>query len=144
VIYTHSHVDHYGGVKGVVNEADVKANKVKIYAPDGFLEEAVSENIYVGNAMGRRSLYMYGAVLPRGERGQVDGGLGKTTSLGTVTLIPPTDLIKETGETHTIDGINFVFQMAPGTEAPSEMLFFMPQFKALCVAEDKLRFLYKN
>lgn len=136
VIYTHSHVDHYGGVKGVVNEADVKTNKVKIYAPDGFLEEAVSENVYVGNAMGRRSLYMYGALLPRSERGQVDGGLGKTTSLGTVTLIPPTDLIKETGETHTIDGINFVFQMAPGTEAPSEMLFFMPQFKALCVAED--------
>lgn len=136
VIYTHSHIDHYGGVKGVVSEADVKAGKVKIYAPEGFLEEAISENVYAGNAMSRRARYMYGAVLPRGEKGQVDAGLGKTNSLGTVTLIPPTDIIKKTGEKRQIAGIDFVFQMAPDTEAPAEMLFFLPQFKALCAAED--------
>ena len=136
VIYTHSHVDHYGGVKGVVNEDDVKAGKVKIYAPKGFLQAAVSENVYAGNAMGRRALYQYGPLLPRGEKGQVDAGLGKTTSLGEVTLVPPTDEITQTGETKTIDGVDIVFQMAPNTEAPAEMLMYFPQFKALCAAED--------
>ncbi|MFB9128659.1 alkyl/aryl-sulfatase [Paraburkholderia dipogonis] len=136
VIYTHSHVDHYGGVKGVVNEADVKSGKVKIFAPDGFLEEAVSENVFAGNAMSRRAIYMYGSLLPRGAQGQVDGGLGKTTSNGTVTLIPPTDIIRKTGEKRTIDGIDVVFQMAPGTEAPAEMLFYFPKYHALCAAED--------
>ena len=86
--------------------------------------------------MSRRAIYMYGALLPRGIYGQVDGGLGKTTSIGTVTLIPPTDIITTTGETKTIDGVQIIFQMAPGTEAPSEMLFYFPQFKALCAAED--------
>ncbi|WP_213306887.1 alkyl/aryl-sulfatase [Paraburkholderia sacchari] len=136
VIYTHSHVDHYGGVKGVVSEADVKSGKVKIYAPDGFLEEAVSENVFAGNAMSRRAIYMYGSLLPRSDKGQVDGGLGKTTSNGTVTLIPPTDIIKKTGEKRTIDGLEVVFQMAPGTEAPAEMLFYFPKYHALCAAED--------
>ena len=136
VIYTHSHVDHYGGVKGVVNEADVTSGKVKIYAPKDFLQEAVSENVYAGNAMSRRSLYMYGSLLPRNDKGQVDAGLGKATSLGTVTLIPPTDEISQTGETKNIDGIDIVFQMAPHTEAPAEMLMYFPQFKALCTAED--------
>jgi alkyl sulfatase BDS1-like metallo-beta-lactamase superfamily hydrolase len=136
VIYTHSHVDHYGGVKGVVNEADVKAGRVRIIAPEGFLEEAVSENVSAGNAMARRALYMYGALLPRGERGQIDGGLGKTTSIGTVTLIAPTDLIKKTGDTRTVDGVKMIFQMAPGTEAPAEFLIYFPQFKALDTAED--------
>jgi alkyl sulfatase BDS1-like metallo-beta-lactamase superfamily hydrolase len=136
VIYTHSHVDHYGGVRGVVDEADVKSGKVKIFAPAGFLEHAVSENVMAGNAMSRRATYMYGALLPKGERGQVDAGLGKTTSLGTVTLIPPTDSIAKTGERRTIDGIEFVFQMAYETEAPSEMLMYLPQFRALCAAED--------
>ena len=136
VIYTHSHVDHYGGVKGVVSEADVASGKVHIYAPEGFLEESVSENVFAGNAMSRRAIYMYGALLPRGPNGQVDGGLGKTTSIGTVTLIPPTDIITKTGETKTIDGVQIIFQMAPATEAPAEMLFYFPQFKALCTAED--------
>ncbi|WP_250530158.1 alkyl sulfatase dimerization domain-containing protein [Caballeronia sp. ATUFL_F1_KS4A] len=136
VIYTHSHVDHYGGVKGVVNEADVKAGKVKIFAPEGFLEEAVSENVFAGNAMSRRAIYMYGSLLPRSAQGQVDGGLGKTTSNGTVTLIPPTDIITKTGEKRTIDGLDVVFQMAPGTEAPAEMLFYFPKYHALCAAED--------
>jgi alkyl sulfatase BDS1-like metallo-beta-lactamase superfamily hydrolase len=136
VIYTHSHVDHYGGVRGVVNEADVKAGKVKIFAPEGFLEEAVSENVFAGNAMSRRAIYMYGSLLPRNAQGQVDGGLGKTTSNGTVTLIPPTDIITKTGEKRTIDGLDVVFQMAPGTEAPAEMLFYFPKYHALCAAED--------
>jgi alkyl sulfatase BDS1-like metallo-beta-lactamase superfamily hydrolase len=136
VIYTHSHADHYGGVKGVVTEEEVKSGKVKIYAPKGFLEEAISENVYAGNAMSRRALYMYGGLLPRGERGQVDAGLGKNTSLGDLTLIPPTDEISKTNETKVIDGIQIVFQMAPHTEAPAEMLMYFPQFKALCAAED--------
>lgn len=136
VMYTHSHVDHYGGVRGVVDEADVNSGKVKILAPDGFLEEAVSENVFAGNAMSRRALYMYGALLPKGVDGQLDGGLGKTTSVGTVTLIPPTDTIKTTGEKMTVDGIEMEFQMAPGTEAPAEMLTYFPQFKALLTAED--------
>ncbi|MGA7839887.1 MAG: alkyl sulfatase dimerization domain-containing protein, partial [Candidatus Acidiferrales bacterium] len=135
VIYTHSHVDHYGGVKGIVSEADVNSGKVHIYAPEGFLEETVSENVFAGNAMSRRALYMYGALLPRGPYGQVDGGLGKTNSIGTVTLIPPTDIISKTGETKTIDGVQIVFQMAQGTEAPAEMMFYFPQFKAFCASE---------
>lgn len=136
VIYTHSHADHYGGVKGVVDEADVKSGKVKIVAPEGFLAEAVSENVFAGNAMGRRSLYQYGAFLAPSPRGQVDAGLGKTTSLGTLGLIAPNDTIAKTGETRTIDGVQFEFEMAPGTEAPSEMLIYMPQFKVLDTAED--------
>lgn len=136
VIYSHSHVDHFGGVKGVVSEADVKAGKVKIYAPEGFMEEAVAENIFAGNAMSRRAQYMYGALLPKGPQGQVDAGLGKTVSLGSITLIPPTDLIGKTGETRTIDGVQVEFQMAPGSEAPAEMLMYFPQWKALCAAED--------
>ncbi len=136
VIYTHSHVDHFGGVRGVVNEADVKAGKVKILAPEGFMEEAVSENVYAGNAMSRRAQYMYGTGLPRSPQGQVDSGLGKAVPLGTITLLPPTDLIEKTGETRTIAGVKLEFQMAPGTEAPAEMLIYFPQWKALCAAED--------
>lgn len=136
VIYTHSHADHYGGVKGVISEEDVRSGKTKIFAPDGFLKEAVAENIYAGNAMARRAQYQYGPVLPRSVKGQLDAGLGKTTSFGTPTLIAPTDLIKTTGERRTIDGVEFVFQMAPATEAPAEMLFYLPQMKALCAAED--------
>ena len=83
VVYSHSHVDHYGGVRGVVDEADVKAGKVKIIAPDGFMEHAISENVTAGNAMSRRAIYMYGAILPRDEKGGVNGGLGQTTSTGT-------------------------------------------------------------
>lgn len=136
VMYTHSHIDHYGGVKGVVNEADVGSGKVKIIAPDRFLEAAISENVYAGTAMGRRGIYHTGGVLPKNERAQVDDGLGKTASLGSSTLIPPTDLIKTTGETRTVDGIEMEFLMAPDTEAPAEMLIYFPQFKLLNAAED--------
>lgn len=136
VVYSHSHVDHYGGVKGVVSEEDVKAGKVKIFAPDGFMEHAVSENVTAGNAMGRRAIYMYGALLPRGETGGVNGGLGQTTSTGNVTLIEPTDVISKTGTTVDLDGVTMVFQMTPGTEAPAEMNTWFPQFNALWMAEN--------
>ena len=138
VIYTHSHIDHYGGVKGVVSDDNGTSVKIPIYAPDGFLDHAVSENVYAGNAMERRALYMYGALLPKGAKGQIDAGLGKTTSIGHTGLIPPTDgcVITRSFEQRTIDGVHITFQLAPDTEAPSEMLFHFPQFRALCAAED--------
>jgi linear primary-alkylsulfatase len=136
VIYTHSHVDHFGGVLGVTTQADVDAGKVAIIAPEHFTEHAVQENVYAGTAMGRRAGYMYGAVLARGPQGQVGCGLGQTPSQGEVALIPPTLDIRETGETHTIDGVEIEFQMAPGTEAPAEMHFYLPKFRALCMAEN--------
>src|SRR6266498_2790159 len=135
VIYSHSHADHFGGVKGVVSEADVKAGRVKIYAPDGFMEHAVAENVIAGNAMSRRAQYMYGPLLPSGEKGQVDTGLGKNLSRGTLTLLGPTDLIR-TNETRTIDGVEIVFQLTPGTEAPAEMNMYFPQFRVLDMAEN--------
>lgn len=136
VIYSHSHVDHYGGVRGLVAESDVKAGKVKIIAPENFTEEAVSENVIAGNAMGRRAVYMYGALLPRNPRGGVNGGLGQTTSTGTATLIVPTTIVGKTGTQMTVDGVKLVFQMTPGTEAPAEMNTFFPQFKAIWMAEN--------
>jgi alkyl sulfatase BDS1-like metallo-beta-lactamase superfamily hydrolase len=136
VIYSHSHVDHYGGVRGIVDEADVKSGKVQIIAPEGFTEHAVSENVIAGNAMGRRAVYMYGAVLPRNARGGVNGGLGQTTSAGSPTLILPTLDITKTGQEVDIDGVKMVFQMTPGTEAPAEMNTWFPQFKALWMAEN--------
>jgi len=136
VIYTHSHVDHYGGVRGVIDEADVKSGKIKIYAPEGFLEAAVAENIMAGTAMSRRASYMYGNLLPPDPKGQVGAGLGTTTSAGTVTLIPPTDIISKTGEKHVIDGLTYEFLMAPGSEAPAEMLWYIEEKKAIEAAED--------
>jgi alkyl sulfatase BDS1-like metallo-beta-lactamase superfamily hydrolase len=136
VMYTHSHADHYGGVKGVTSQADVDAGTVVIIAPEGFLEHAVSENVYAGTAMARRAGYMYGAALDRGPKGQVGAGLGQTTSTGTMTLIRPTDLIKATGETRDVDGIRMEFQITPGTEAPAEMNIFFPDHSALCMAEN--------
>jgi len=136
VIYTHSHVDHYGGVRGVVDAADVAAGKVKIYAPEGFLEAAVAENVMAGNAMSRRASYMYGNLLPPDAKGQVGAGLGTTTSAGTVTLLPPTDIITKTGEKRTIDGLTYEFLMAPGSEAPAEMLWYIEEKRAISAAED--------
>lgn len=144
VIYTHSHVDHYGGVRGVVNEADVKSGKVKIYAPAGFLEAAVAENVMAGTAMSRRASYMYGNLLPPSPTGQVGAGLGTTTSAGTVTLIPPTDIVGKTGETRTIDGLTYVFLYAPGSEAPAEFLFYIKEKKALNAAEDSAHTLHNT
>ncbi|ANW62389.1 alkyl sulfatase [Mycobacterium sp. djl-10] len=136
VIYTHSHVDHFGGVLGVTTQADVDAGTVAVIAPEGFLAHAVQENVYAGTAMARRAGYMYGAALEKGPLGQVGCGLGQTTSGGEVAVIVPTLDITTTGETHVIDGVEIEFQMAPGTEAPAEMHFYFPGFRALCMAEN--------
>jgi len=142
VIYTHSHADHYGGVKGVVTEQQVASGQVTVLAPTGFMDAAVSENVLAGNAMSRRTLYQYGAMLPKSPLGQVDAGIGKTTSEGTFTLIAPTDTITRDKEQRVIDGVTMEFQLAPGTEAPAEMLIWLPQFKTLDVAEDAIHSLH--
>ncbi|MDV6272649.1 alkyl sulfatase dimerization domain-containing protein [Rhodococcus erythropolis] len=142
VIYTHSHIDHFGGVKGVTTDDDVAAGRCVIVAPTGLVKHAVEENVYAGTAMARRAAYMYGAALPRGPRGAVGAGLGQTTSTGTPTLISPTVSISETGHTETIDGVRIEFQMTPGTEAPSEMNFYFPELRALCMAENATRTLH--
>ncbi|MBO0681132.1 MBL fold metallo-hydrolase [Mycolicibacterium sp. S2-37] len=136
VIYTHSHVDHFGGVLGVASQADVDAGRIAVLAPEGFVAHAVQENIYAGTAMTRRATYMYGTLLARGPQGQVGCGLGQQTSTGEVALIVPTLDIRATGETHTVDGVEIEFQMAPGTEAPAEMHFYFPRYRALCMAEN--------
>ncbi|UPT71100.1 MAG: MBL fold metallo-hydrolase [Flavobacterium sp. JAD_PAG50586_2] len=136
VIYTHSHTDHCNGVRGVVDEADVKAGKVKIIAPTGFTEELVSEDIYAGTAMLRRATYSYSAVIGAGERGNIGTGLGPGASHGTVTLILPTDLITQPQQNMTVDGVELQFLLTPNTEAPAEMHFYVPRYKALCTAEN--------
>ena len=136
VIYSHSHTDHYGGVRGVLDEAEVAAGLVPVVAPARFMEEVVSEAVLAGTAMIRRGQFQFGATLPKGPRGQVDAGLGKGTSRGTVTLIPPTVTIAEPIETHRLDGIEIVFQLTPETEAPAEMHMFYPVLRALNLAEN--------
>lgn len=136
VLYSHSHIDHYGGVKGVVSEEDVAAGRVRVIAPEGFLEAAISENVMAGTIMTRRATYMYGILLPRDPQGNVGTGLGMATSRGTTTLIPPTETITETGQTLDIDGLTFEFLLAPDTEAPAEMHWFIPELGALTAAEN--------
>jgi len=136
VIYTHSHTDHWGGVRGVIDEADVKAGHVEIIAPAHFMEETVSETVLAGTPMVRRAQFQFGATLAKGPRSQVDAGLGKVTSRGTVSLIPPTRYITEPFESHRIDGVEIVFQLAPETEAPAEMHMFYPALRALNLAEN--------
>lgn len=136
VIYTHSHLDHFGGVRGIISETDVTEGRVQIVAPSGFLEAAISENVIAGPAMRRRAMYMYGILLPTGPDAHVDCGLGKQMPFGTSGLIAPTVDITRTGQTLVIDGVTIEFQLTPGTEAPAEMNFYFPQFKALCMAEN--------
>ncbi|EPO1888287.1 TPA: MBL fold metallo-hydrolase [Citrobacter freundii] len=136
VIYTHSHTDHYGGVKGIVSENDVISGKVQILAPAGFMEEAISENVLLGNIMSRRALFSYGLLLPRNPQGNIGNGLGVTLTTGLPTIIAPTQSIIKTGEKKVIDGLEFDFLMAPGSEAPSEMHLYIPALKALCTAEN--------
>lgn len=136
VIFTHSHVDHFGGVRGIVDPADVAAGRVQIIAPDGFMEHAVTENVIAGNAMGRRAQYQFGAALTPGPEGQMTSGIGIAISAGTFTLIPPTRSIARTGETLTIDGVRIEFQVTPETEAPAEMNFFFPDLGVLCLSEN--------
>jgi alkyl sulfatase BDS1-like metallo-beta-lactamase superfamily hydrolase len=139
LIYTHSHVDHFGGSRGVLSPGEAEERRVPILAPAGFLHHAVSENVFAGIAMGRRAGYMYGALLERAADGQLGSGLGQTTSLGSITLLPPTREIAETGQEEVVDGIRFAFQLTPGTEAPAEMNFHLSEREALCIADNAVR-----
>ncbi len=136
VVYSHSHADHFGGVRGVVDEADVAAGKVQIIAPEGFMDHAVAENVYAGNAMNRRLFYQYGVLLPRSPFGHVDQSIGKNTAAGNMGLIPPNVVVEKDIEEMTVDGVKMVFQNTPGTEAPAEMNTWFPDFKAFWAAEN--------
>lgn len=136
IIYTHSHADHFGGVKGMVSQADVDAGKVQVIAPEGFLEEAVAENVIAGTAMSRRAVFQFGQNLEPGPEGQMGVGIGKAIAKGSVTLIAPTRSIRETGEALTVDGVRIEFQVTPGTEAPAEMNLYFPDWKVLDMAEN--------
>ena len=137
LIITHSHADHYGGSAGVAEAG------TPVYAPSGFLEHAVSENVYAGAAMSRRAAYIYAADLPAGPAGQIGAGLGMATSNGTISLLAPTVDVTHTGQEAVIDGVRVVFQVTPGTEAPAEMNFFFPGLRALCMAENATHTLHQ-
>jgi len=138
VIYTHSHSDHYGGARGVADDAEVTAGRTAIIAPAGFMHAVIAESVVAGNAMGRRATYQFGISLPRGERGSVDAGLGKIDGVGGPgrSVMAPTMSITEALETHTIDGVPIVFQLTPATEAPAEMHLFLPKHRVLNLAEN--------
>jgi alkyl sulfatase BDS1-like metallo-beta-lactamase superfamily hydrolase len=136
VVYSHSHADHFGGVRGVVDEADVRSGKVKVIAPLGFMDHAVAENVYAGNAMSRRLFFQYGVLLPRSPFGHVDQSIGKNTAAGNLGLIEPNVIIEKDYEDLTVDGVKMVFQNTPGTEAPAEMNTWFPDMKAFWAAEN--------
>lgn len=136
IIISHPHVDHFGGIKGIVREEEIRKNNIPIIVPEGFEEHAISENIYAGTAMGRRAGYQYGAMLEPSEVGAMSIGIGMGQSKGTISYITPTDTITKTGERRTIDGVTMEFQLTPGTEAPAEMNTWFPQKKALWMAEN--------
>lgn len=136
VVITHSHADHFGGIAGIVSAADIKAGKVRIVVPEGFTKASLSENVLAGPAMIRRAVFQFGRGLPIGPKGIIDSGIGKSLSSGTVSFLPPTDEVTQTGQKMILDGVEFIFEMSPETEAPTEMEFYLPQFKTLCVAEN--------
>ncbi|MGH6680096.1 MAG: alkyl/aryl-sulfatase, partial [Bradyrhizobium sp.] len=136
VIFTHTHTDHWGVARGVLDDEALASGSVPIIAPNLFMEHAVSENIIAGPAMLRRAQYQFGPFLAKGPRGQVDCGLGKSMAAGSVALLRPSDLIIATGDTRTIDGLEFEFQMAPNSEAPAEMHFYVARYKLLNLAEN--------
>ena len=138
IIYTHSHSDHYGGARGVVDAADLAAGRIAVIAPAGFMEEVIDESVVAGNAMSRRAAYQFGAPLPRGPRGSVDAGLGKIDSVGAPgrSLLAPTIEITAPLDRRTIDGVPIVFQLTPQSEAPAEMHLFLPTHKVLNLAEN--------
>ncbi len=136
VIFTHSHVDHFGGVKGVITPEEIAERNVPIIAPEGFFEEAVSENLIAGNTMSRRASYMYGNLIGKGPDGTLGSGLGTTTAAGTVTIVEPTEIISETPTELAVDGIGMEFLFTPGAEAPAELMFWIPEFRALMQAEE--------
>lgn len=136
VVYSHSHGDHFGGVRGVVDEADVKSGKVPVIAPVGFMDHAVSENVSAGTAMARRMFFQYGVLLPRSPFGHVDQSIGKNTAAGSLGLIAPSVIIAQDYEEKTVDGVRMIFQNTPGTEAPAEMNTYFPDLKAFWAAEN--------
>lgn len=136
VVYSHSHIDHFGGVRGVISEQDVQSGAVQVIAPSGFMEEAIAENVYAGNAMSRRAGLQYGRGIPSGPYGQVDSAIGKALAAGTTGLIAPTLVIEDSYEEHVIDGVRMVFQNTPGTEAPAEMNTWFPDEKVFWAAEN--------
>ena len=136
VVYSHSHIDHFGGVHGIIDEAEVAAGEVQVIAPSGFMEEAISENVYAGNAMSRRAALQYGRLIPSSPFGQVDSAIGKGLAAGTTGLIAPSLVIEDDYETHVIDGVTMVFQNTPGTEAPAEMNTWFPEQKVFWAAEN--------
>jgi len=135
IIYTHSHIDHFAGIKGIISDEDAKSGRVQVIAPEGFLDYAISENILAGNAMSRRAQYQFGIYLPRNAGGLVDSGGSKALPVGTMALIGPNKEIKTTGEKMVIDGVEMEFQIVSGTEAPAEMTIYFPQLRALDTAE---------
>ncbi len=135
IIFTHSHVDHFGGALGVISSQEVAKRKLPVIAPDGFMEEATSENVMVGTAMARRSIYQFGKNLERSAKGMVDNGLGKSVAYGNVGILPPNRIIRQPKENIVVDGVRFVFYNVPGAEAPAEMTFLLPDNKAYCGAE---------
>ena len=135
VIYSHSHGDHFGGVRGIINEADVKAGKVAIIAPEHFLAETASENVMAGPAMGRRATFQFGSNLTPGPQGQMGSGIGRGIGGGDITLIPPTIDIRKTGELREVDGVTLEFQMVPQSEAPAEMNVYVPNARTFLAAE---------
>jgi alkyl sulfatase BDS1-like metallo-beta-lactamase superfamily hydrolase len=135
VIYSHSHADHFGGVRGVASAEDVAAGRVAVIAPEHFMEEAASENVLAGGAMQRRAAYQFGAGLRPGDTGQMGSGIGMAVSRGTITLIEPTDIIRETGETRMVDGVPLEFQIVSGSEAPSELNIYVAPQRAFLAAE---------
>lgn len=136
VIITHSHIDHFGGINGVVSQEEVTAGTVEIIAPEGFYESSISENILAGNGMSRRAMYMFGTLLPTDSSAFIGNGLGQSVSVGTYGILKPTTTIQETGQQLNIDGIDIIFQNTPGAEAPAECMFYFPQYKAFCQAEE--------
>lgn len=136
VIYSHTHGDHWGGVRGLIQEEDVRSGKVTVIAPDGFMDHTISENVYAGNAMNRRLFYQYALLLPASPHGFVDMALGKGVSAGTSGLIAPTRLVVDAIEEFEVDGLKMVFQNTPNTEAPREMNTYIPSLKALWIAEN--------
>ncbi len=136
VVYSHSHADHFGGVSGIITAEDAASGRVKVIAPEGFLEHAIAENVIAGNAMARRGRFQFGATLGRGPEGEVTSGLGPGISRGVISLIAPNVIIDHTGQEMVIGGVRLVFQVTPGTEAPAEMNFFLPEMRALFMAEN--------
>ena len=136
ILATHSHADHFAGIRALADEDDLSSGRIRFVAPEHFVKEVTSENVIAGNVMSRRAGYMFGNLIPRTPQGSIDSGLGKGVAFGSITLLKPTDIITATGQKLVLDGVEIEFQLTPGAEAPAEFVFYLPQFKALCVAEE--------